>query len=82
MEIDIAEGMIFRGKRWDLIHTFTKDVEPGSKCIEKICASVQWFTKESKDCLSNISFERKSENGKRASFNGQSIILRLSLREA
>ena len=33
-ECDIAQGMIFRGKRSGIIHNFTMDVDPGNKYIE------------------------------------------------
>ena len=29
LECDIAQGMIFRGKRSEIIHNFTLDVDPG-----------------------------------------------------
>ena len=35
IETDIAQGMIFKGKRSGFIHNFTKDVNPGYKYIEK-----------------------------------------------
>ena len=35
IETDLAQGMIFRGKRSGNIHSFTMDVDPGYKYIEK-----------------------------------------------
>ena len=35
IECDIAQGMIFKGKRIGIIHNFTMDVDPGYKYIEK-----------------------------------------------
>ena len=35
IETDIAQGMIFRGRRTGFIHNFTMDVDPGYKHIEK-----------------------------------------------
>ena len=35
LECDITQGMTFRGKRSGIIHTFTMDVDPGYKYIEK-----------------------------------------------
>ena len=35
LECDIAQGMIFKGKRSGIIHNFTMDVNPGYKYIEK-----------------------------------------------
>ena len=60
LETDIAQGMVFKRKRADIIHTFTMDVDQGSKCIEKIRRGIRWYTMESKDCFSNISSELKN----------------------
>ena len=49
LETNIAQGMIFRGKRGGVIHNFTKDVDPGYKNIEKFRGGVQWYMMESKD---------------------------------
>ena len=35
IECNIAQGMIFKGKRSGIIHNFTMDVDPGYKYIEK-----------------------------------------------
>ena len=43
IEGDIAQRMIFRGKRSGIIHNFTMDVDPGYKYIEKFRGGVQWF---------------------------------------
>ena len=48
LETDIAQGMIFKGKRSGIIHNFTMDVDPGYKYIEKFCGGVQWYMIESK----------------------------------
>ena len=37
---------------------------------------------ESKDDISSISFKLKNENNQKVSFNGQSIISRLSIKES
>ena len=57
------------------------DVESGYKYIEKFCGGVQWYMLQSKDFISNISFNLKKENNQLVSFNGQSITLRLSMKE-
>ena len=36
LECDVAQGMIFRGKRSVIVHNFTMHVDPGYKYIEKI----------------------------------------------
>ena len=81
LECNVAQGMIFRGKRSGIIHKFTMDVDPGYKYIEKIRGGVQWYMMESKDIISSICFKLKNENGNLVSFNGQSITFRLSIKE-
>ena len=81
LECNIAQGMIFRGKRSGLIHNFTLDVDPGYKYIEKFRGGIQWYMMESKDIISSICFKLKNENGNLVSFNGQSITFRLSIKE-
>ena len=81
LECNIAQGMIFRGKRSRIIHNFTLDVDPGYKDIEKLRGGVQWFLMESKDIISSICFKLKNENGNLVSFNGQSVTSRLSIKD-
>ena len=81
LECNIAQGMIFKGKRSGIIHNFTMDVDPGYKYIEKFRGGVQWYMMESKDIISSICFKLKKENGSLVSFNGQSITFRLSIKE-
>ena len=81
IETDIAQGMIFRGKRSGIIHNFTMDVPPGYKYIEKFRGGVQWYMMNTKDFISSINFKSKNENDGFASFNGQSITFRLSIKE-
>ena len=38
LETNIAQGMIFKGKKFGIIHNFTMDVDPGFKNIEKFRA--------------------------------------------
>ena len=78
---NIAQGMIFKGKRSGIIHNFTLDVDPGYKYIEKFRGGVQWYMMESKDINSSIFFKLKNENGNLVSLNGQSITFRLSIKE-
>ena len=63
LECDIAQGMIFKGKKSSIIHNFTMDVDPGYKYIEKFRGGVQWYMMESKDVISSICFKLKNENG-------------------
>ena len=81
IEGDIAQGMIFEGKRTSIIHNFTMDVDPGYKYIEKFRGGVLWYMIESKDIISSINFELKNENRNLVSFNGQSVTFRLSIKE-
>ena len=42
LECDIAQGLIFKGKRSRIFHILTMDVDPGSKNIENFRGGVQW----------------------------------------
>ena len=81
LECNIAQGMIFKGKRSGIIHTFTIDVDPGYKYIEKFRGGIQWYMMESKDIISSICFKLKNEYNQIVSFNRQSITFRLSIKE-
>ena len=81
IETNIAQGMIFRGKRSGIIHNFTIEVDPGYKYIEKFRGNIQWYMMESKDIISSICFKLKNENNQLVSFNGQSVTFRLSIKE-
>ena len=81
LECNIAQGMIFKGKRSGIIHNFTMDVDPGYKYIEKFRGGIQWYMMESKDIISSICFKLKNENDQIVSFNSQSITFRLSIKE-
>ena len=54
IETDIAQGMIFEGKRTGIIHNFTMDVNPGYKNIEKFRGGDQWYRLQWKDVISSI----------------------------
>ena len=73
LECNIAQGMIFKGKRFGKIQTFSMDVDPGYKYMEKFRDGVQWYMMESKDFFSSICFKLKHENIKLVLINGQSI---------
>ena len=81
IETDLAQVMIFRGRRTGIIHNSTMDVNPGYKYIEKFRGGVQWYMLQSKDIISSICFKLKNENNQIVSFNGQSITFRLSIKE-
>ena len=61
IECDIAQGLIFRGKRSRIIHNFTMDVDPGYKYIEKVRGGVQWYMMETKFVIFSICFKLKNE---------------------
>ena len=81
LECDIAQAMIFKGKRSGNNQNFTMDVDPGYKYIEKLRGGVQWYLMESKDIPSSICFKLKTEKNQIVSFNGQSKTIRLSIKE-
>ena len=81
LECDIAQGMIFKGKRSGIVHNFTMDVDPGYKYIEKVRGGVQSYLMHPKDIVSSICFKLKIQSGNLVSFNGQSITFRLSITE-
>ena len=81
LECYIAQGMIFKGRKSDIIHKWTMTVDPGYKYVEKFSGGVKWYMMESKDIISSICFKLKNENGNLVSFNGQSITFRLSIKE-
>ena len=81
IETDIAQGMIFRGRRTGIIFNWTMDVDPGYKYIEKFAGGISWYMMETKDFISSINFKLKNENGDLVSFNGQSITFKLSIKE-
>ena len=51
LECDIAQGMIFKGKRNGIIHNFTMEVDPGYKYFDKFIGGVQGYIMESKDIV-------------------------------
>ena len=78
---NIAQGMIFKGKRSVVIHNFTMTVNPGYKYVERFEGGISWYAMNSIDVISSISFRIKNEKGNLVSFNGQSITFRLSIKE-
>ena len=43
LECNIAQGMIFKGRRSGIFHNFTMDVDPGYKSIENFRGGIQWY---------------------------------------
>ena len=81
LECDIAQGMIFKGRKSNIIHNWTMTVDPGYKYVEKFAGEVIWYKMESKDVISSISINIKNENNQLVSSNGQSVSFRLSITE-
>ena len=81
LQTDIAHGMIFKGKRSGIIHNLSMDVDLGYKNVKKFRGGFQWYMMDTKDFISSINFKLKNEKGILISFNGQSIIFRLYIRE-
>ena len=81
LECDIAQGMIFKGRKSNIIHNWTLTVNPGYKYVEKFSGGISWYMMQSKDIISSICFNLKNENGNLVSFNGQSVTFRLSIKE-
>ena len=80
IETEISKGMIFKRKRTGIIHSFTMDVDPGYKNVEKFRGGVLYYIMESKDFFSSICFKFKNENSQIVSFDGQSITFRLPIK--
>ena len=81
LECDIAQGMIFKGRKSNIVHIWTMTVDPGYIYVEKFSGGVSWYMMQSKDIISSICFKLKNENNQLVSFNGQSVTFRLSIRE-
>ena len=81
LECDIAQGMIFKGRKKNINHNWTMTVDPGSNYVEKISGGISWYLMQSKDIISTICFKLKNENGNLVPFNGQSVTFRLSIKE-
>ena len=79
-ECDIAQGMIFKGRKSNIIQNWTMTVDPGYKYVETFSGGISWYMMQSKDIVSSICFKLKNENNQLVSFNGQSITFRLSIK--
>ena len=77
LESGNARGMLFRGKRSNIVHNWTMTVDPGYKYVEKLARGVTGYMMETKDVVSRISLKLKNENNELVSFNGQSVTFKL-----
>ena len=80
-ECDIAQGMIFKGRKNNISYNWTRTVDPGYKYVENLSGGISWYMMQSKDIISSFCFKLKNENNQLVSFNGQSITFRLSIKE-
>ena len=80
-EFDIAQGMIFKSRKSNIIHNWTMTVDPGYKYVEKFSGGITWYMMQSKDNISSICFNLENENNLLVSFNGQSVTFRLSIKK-
>ena len=62
IESDIAQGMSFKGRKSNIIHNWTKTVDPGYKYVDKFSGDISWYMMQSKDNNSSICFKLKNEN--------------------
>ena len=81
LECEIAQGMIFKGRKINIIHNWRMTLNPGYLYVEKFSGGISWFMMQSKDIISSVCFNLKNENGNLVSFNGQSVTFRLSIKE-
>ena len=81
IETDIAQGMIFKGKRSGVIFNFSMDTSPGYRYIEKFRSGLAWYMIDIKDFISSLNFKIKNEHGELVSFNGESLTFKLSIKE-
>ena len=81
LERDIAQWMSFKGRKSNIIHNWTLTVDPGYKWIEKFSGGISWFMMQSNGIFSSVCFKLKNGNGSLVSFNGQSVTVRLSIKQ-
>ena len=77
-ECDIAQGMIFKGRKSNINRSWTLTVNRAYKYAKKFSGGISWFMMQSKNIISSICFKLKKENNQLVSFKGQSITFRLS----
>ena len=81
LECDIAQRLIFKAGKSNIIHNWTMTFDPGYKYVEKFSGGISWYMMQSKDIISSICFKLKNENNQLRSFNGQSVTFRLLIKE-
>ena len=81
IETNIAQGMIFKQQKIGILHNFTMTVNPGYKYVERFEGGTSWYMLQTNDFISSINFKLKNENNEIVSFNGQSVTVKLSIKE-
>ena len=59
LETNIAQEMVFKGKRRGFIHKWIMTVDPGYKYVERFAGDISWNMMETKDVISSFSFKLK-----------------------
>ena len=81
LDYDIAQGLIFTGKRSRIVFNWTMAVDRGFEYVEIFRGGIIWYMMESNDFSSKRNFKLKNVKGGLVSFNGQSITFGLSIKE-
>ena len=58
-ECDIAHGIIFKGRKSNINHTWTMTDDPGYKYVEEFSGGISWYMMQSKDNISSIKIRIK-----------------------
>ena len=59
-ESNIAQGMIFKGKRSGVVHNFTMTANPGYKYVERFAGGISWYAMNNIDVISSFIFRIKN----------------------
>ena len=62
LECDIAQVMIFKGRKSNIIQNWTMTVAPGYKYVEQFSGGISWYMMQSKDIISSICFKLGNEH--------------------
>ena len=48
LECDIAQGMIFKGRKSNIIHNWRMTIDSGYKYVEKFSGGISWYMMQTK----------------------------------
>ena len=51
LECHIAQRMIFKGRKSNIIHNWTTTVDPGCKYVEKFSGGISWYMMQTKNII-------------------------------